>query len=106
MARTQSYYVYLLTNNNGKVMYVGVTNDLQRRIYEHKQKLVKGFTQRYNIDRLVYFEETDDVVAAITREKQIKKWRREKKNALVAETNPCFEDIAAEWDGDFSLRSK
>ena len=63
-------------------MYVGMTNDLERRLYEHKNKLVKGFTEKYNINKLVYFEETQDVYAAITREKEIKKWRREKKNTL------------------------
>ena len=73
MPRERRYYVYMLTNWNHKVMYVGVTNDLQRRIYEHKQKIIKGFTQKYNIAQLVYFEETSDVHAAIAREKEIKK---------------------------------
>ncbi len=77
------YYVYLLTNWNNKVMYVGVTNDLGRRLYEHRNKLVKGFTERYNVHKLFYYEETSDVNAALTREKQIKKWRREKKNILL-----------------------
>ncbi len=72
------YYVYLLTNWNNKVMYVGVTNNLERRLYEHNNKLVSGFTQKYNVNKLVYFETTTDVLAAIEREKQIKKWRREK----------------------------
>jgi putative endonuclease len=72
------YYVYLLTNWNNKVIYVGVTNDLERRIYEHKNKLIDGFTKTYNLKKLVYFEETNDILAAIAREKQIKKWRREK----------------------------
>ena len=67
-----SYYVYLMTNWNNKVMYIGVTNDLQRRVYEHRNKLLKGFTEKYNINKLVYFEETSDVTAAITREKEIK----------------------------------
>ena len=83
MARERRYYVYILTNWNHKVMYIGVTNDLQRRIQQHKQKITKGFTQKYNITQLVYFEETLDVYAAIMREKEIKKWRREKKNQLV-----------------------
>ena len=78
------YYVYLITNWNNKVMYVGVTNNLERRIYEHKNKLVKGFTEKYNVNKLVYFEETQDVTAAIAREKEIKKWRREKKDQLVS----------------------
>jgi putative endonuclease len=86
-------------------MYVGVTNDLVRRIYEHKNKLVKGFTEKYKVNKLVYFEETGDVRSALTREKEIKKWRREKKNALVISINPEWKDLAEE-EKDFSLRSK
>lgn len=93
----KTYYVYLLTNWNGKVMYVGVTNDLARRFYEHKTKLMKGFTEKYNLNKLVYFEETSDVTAAIVREKEIKKWRREKKNALVNKINPDWRDLSANW---------
>ncbi|MEK6539812.1 MAG: GIY-YIG nuclease family protein [Deltaproteobacteria bacterium] len=94
---TKTYYVYLLTNWNNKVMYVGVTNNLERRIYEHKNKMVKGFTEKYNVNKLVYFEETSDVNAAIGREKEIKKWRREKKNKLVNRMNPTWKDIGLEW---------
>jgi putative endonuclease len=83
-------------------MYVGVTNNLERRVYEHKAKLVAGFTAKYNINQLVYFEETTDVRAAIAREKEIKKWRRERKNALVIQINPQWRDLSE----DFSLRSK
>ena len=89
-----SYYVYLMTNWNNKVMYLGVTNDLERRVYEHKNKLIKGFTDKYNVNKLVYFEDTSDVAAAITREKEIKKWRREKKNALVKKVNPDWKDLS------------
>ena len=89
-----SYYVYLMTNWNTKVMYLGVTNDLERRVYEHKNKLIKGFTDKYNVNKLVYFEDTSDVAAAITREKEIKKWRREKKNALVKKVNPDWKDLS------------
>ena len=78
-------------------MYVGVTNNLERRIYEHKNKLVKGFTKKYNVNKLVYFEETQDVIAAIEREKEIKKWRREKKNQLVNRINPTWKDLSLEW---------
>jgi len=92
-----SYYVYLMTNWNNKVMYIGVTNDLQRRVYEHRNKLLKGFTEKYNINKLVYFEETSDVTAAITREKEIKKWRREKKNALVQRVNPDWKDLSEDF---------
>ncbi len=89
----RNYYVYLMTNWNNKVMYLGVTNDLERRVYEHRNKLLKGFTEKYNINKLVYFEETSEVTAAITREKEIKKWRREKKNALVERVNPDWKDL-------------
>ena len=102
----KTYYVYLLTNWNNRVMYVGVTNHLQRRIYEHKNKLVEGFTKKYNVDKLVYFEMTSDVLAAIEREKQIKKWRREKKDRLVIAVNPEWKDLSLEWEKDFSLQSK
>ena len=78
-------------------MYIGVTNDLQRRVYEHRNKLLKGFTEKYNINKLVYFEETSDVTAAITREKEIKKWRREKKNALVQRVNPDWKDLSEDF---------
>jgi len=91
------YYVYLLTNWNDEVMYVGVTNNLARRIYEHKNKLVEGFTKKYNITKLVYYEQTRDVNSAIAREKQIKGWRREKKNALVLANNPVWKDLSLEW---------
>ncbi len=87
------YYVYLLTNRNNAVMYVGVTNNLLRRIYEHKNKSIPGFTQKYNVYKLVYFEQTHDVKSAIEREKQIKKWRREKKNALVEAINPHWQEL-------------
>jgi putative endonuclease len=79
MPNDRHYYVYVLTNWNHRVMYIGVTNDLERRIYEHKNKLVQGFTEKYNVHKLVYFEATADVNAALAREKEIKKWRRERK---------------------------
>jgi putative endonuclease len=97
MPKEKHFYVYLLTNWNNKVMYVGVTNDLHRRLYEHKNKLVKGFTEKYNVDKLVYFEETVDVQSALAREKEIKKWRREKKNNLVISVNPEWKDLS-EWE--------
>lgn len=78
-------------------MYIGVTNNLRRRIYEHKNKLIKGFTEKYNVNKLVYFEETQDVIAAIAREKEIKKWRREKKNQLVNRINPTWKELSIEW---------
>lgn len=94
MVFTKNYYVYLLTNWNNKVIYTGVTNDLNRRIYEHKNKLIEGFSQKYNLTKLVYFEETQDIKAAIAREKEIKKWRREKKNMLVNKINPNWQDLS------------
>jgi len=94
MVLTKCYYVYLLTNWNNKVMYIGVTNNLERRIYEHKNKLIKGFTEKYNLNKLVYFEETQDIHSAISREKEIKKWRREKKDQLVNQDNPAWQDLS------------
>ena len=78
-------------------MYVGMTNNLQRRMYEHKHHLVEGFTDKYNVTKLVYFEETSDVNAAIEREKQLKKWRREKKNKLIESMNPNWNDLSDDW---------
>jgi putative endonuclease len=96
MPSTKYYFVYILTNQNNRVMYVGVTNDLRRRIHEHKNKLIDGFTKKYNVDKLVYFEYTTDVYAALEREKEIKKWRREKKNKLVETENPNWKDLTPE----------
>ncbi len=94
--RDYNYYVYIITTQNNKVMYVGVTNDLARRIYEHKNKLVDGFTKKYNVSKLVYYEQTTDVYSAIEREKQIKGWRRDKKNELVDTVNPDWKDLSNE----------
>jgi putative endonuclease len=80
-----------------KSIYVGVTNNLERRVYEHKHKLISGFTKRYNVQKLVYFETSDDIGAAITREKEIKKWRREKKIKLIKSINPNWTDLSVEW---------
>lgn len=91
-----NYYIYLLTNDFGNVMYVGMTNDLERRVQEHKQGLVPGFSKKYNLKKLVYYEHTGDVNAAIAREKEIKKWRREKKNQLVDSLNPEWKDISVQ----------
>ena len=88
------YYVDILSNLTGTTVYVGVTRDLVRRIYEHKNHLDKGsFTDKYDVTRLVYFEITSDVRAAIEREKQIKGWNRARKNKLVASKNPKWEDL-------------
>ena len=109
MARGR-YFVYILASKSRR-LYVGVTNDLERRIYEHKQKLAHGFTKVYKIDRLVHFEETSDVLAAIEREKQIKGLLRAKKIALIESSNPTWEDLSEAWynantKADSSLRSE
>ncbi|MEK7449306.1 MAG: GIY-YIG nuclease family protein [Planctomycetota bacterium] len=98
----KQYYVYIMTNRS-KTLYIGVTNDLRRRVYEHKQKLIGGFIQKYNITRLVYFEETSDVRSAIDREKQLKGWLRKKKIALIETLNPCWKDLAEELEIDSSV---
>ncbi|MCU0462509.1 MAG: GIY-YIG nuclease family protein [Bacteroidales bacterium] len=87
------YYVYILTNVYNKVLYTGVTNDLKRRCYEHKQKMVKGFTQKYNVDKLVYFEKFDSIEFPISREKQIKGYSRAKKIALINIFNSQWKDL-------------
>ncbi|MBQ9535735.1 MAG: GIY-YIG nuclease family protein [Clostridia bacterium] len=89
-----NYYVYILTNDNNKVMYIGVTNDLRRRLYEHRTHIVGGFTKKYKTHKLVYFEHTTDINAAIKREKQLKGWKRDKKNALVEAINPEWNDLS------------
>ena len=94
---------YIMSNKNDTTLYVGFTNDIERRIKEHKSGLTKGFTQRYNCDKLVYFETYSDVNQALDREKQIKKWRREKKDLLIKTLNPDLKDLS---DGFLdSLRS-
>ena len=87
------YYVYILASKRGGTLYIGVTSDLVKRIYDHKQKLVEGFTKKYHVDILVYYESTEDVHSAIQREKQIKKWNRDWKLRLVKKNNPNWEDL-------------
>ena len=87
------YYVYVLANLSSKTLYVGVTNNLVKRIYEHKQKPVDGFTKKYCVDSLVYYEVTNDVISAIEREKQIKKWNRAWKLRLIKKMNPNWIDL-------------
>ena len=88
------YYVYMMTNSHKNLLYTGITNDLIRRVYEHKHHLDKGsFTDRYNIEYLVYFESTSDVTAAIDREKQIKGWNRKRKDKLITTQNPNWDDL-------------
>ena len=87
------YFIYILTNKTKTVLYTGVTNDLKRRVYEHKNKMVDGFTKTYNVDRLVYYEITSDIKAAIKREKQIKNLLRCKKENLINSMNPSWDDL-------------
>ena len=87
-------YVYIMSNKTNTVVYIGVTNNLQRRIYEHKNELYEGFTKKYKLHKLVYFEECIDIKDAILREKQLKGWKRVKKNALIETINPEWIDLA------------
>ncbi len=91
---TKQYYLYFLTNLNNKVIYVGVTNDLKRRVYEHKNGLIEGFTQKYCVNKLVYYEICEEIEGAILREKQIKGGSRKNKNDLIARFNPEWEDLS------------
>lgn len=91
------YYIYILTNKRNGTLYTGVTSNLQKRIYEHKNKLIKGFTQKYSIDKLVYFEETNDINIAIQREKQLKAGSRKKKLELIESHNPQWKDLSQDW---------
>jgi putative endonuclease len=90
------YYVYIMNSPTG-TLYTGVTNDLMRRVYEHKHKVVEGFTKTYNVTRLAYYEQATDVDTAIAREKQIKSWRRSKKIELIKSMNPTWMDLAEDW---------
>lgn len=92
----KTYYVYILASKS-LVLYTGVTNNLERRVGEHKEKRTAGFTSRYNVNRLVYFEDTHDINAAIAREKQIKGWLRQRKIALIESTNPTWRDLSDDW---------
>jgi len=92
----KTYYVYIMTNKS-RTLYTGVTNNLERRVYEHKHKLIPGFTSKYNITKLVYYEETDNINVAIAREKQIKGWLRARKIALIESENPEWKDLSLDW---------
>ena len=90
------YFVYIMASQSG-TLYIGMTNDLQRRVYQHKHKLLEGFTKRYDVTRLVHYEIFNSVNDAIAREKQIKKWRRDKKLDLIVSTNPKWCDLSEDW---------
>ncbi|NYB73930.1 GIY-YIG nuclease family protein [Sedimentibacter hydroxybenzoicus DSM 7310] len=87
------YYVYIMTNKYNKVLYTGITNNLARRVYEHKNNIIEGFTSKYKVHRLVYYDYTENVMSAIEREKQIKGWSRYKKIELIESMNPIWEDL-------------
>ena len=89
----KNYYVYILASKRNGTLYIGVTSDLAKRIYEHKHSLIKGFTKKYNVDRLVYYETTEDVESAILREKRLKKWKRQWKVELIEQKNPNWKDL-------------
>ena len=101
----KQYYVYIMANKSG-TLYTGVTDNLQRHIYEHKNKLIKGFTKRYNITKLVYYETTSDIRSAIQREKQIKGWLRRKKVTLIEALNPEWADLSEGWFQDATTNSQ
>jgi len=93
----KQYFVYILKSKSG-TLYIGMTNDLRRRVYQHKNKIINGFTARYNVDRLVHFEIFNEPKQAISREKQVKGWVRRKKIALIEENNPTWHDLSEDWD--------
>jgi len=96
MSRDHQYFLYIMTNRSG-TLYVGLTNNLIRRVHQHKNKLVKGFTEKYNIDTLVYYEAFTDITSAIAREKTIKGWLRRKKIELIETANPKWIDLSNDW---------
>ena len=91
------YFVYILSNWNDSVVYIGVTSNLSKRLYEHRNGLADGFTKKYNVHKLVYFEQTSDVYSALSREKQLKNWSRSKKNTLIEQQNPTWRDLSLDW---------
>lgn len=103
----KNYYVYIMSSKSG-VLYVGMTNDIKKRVYQHKKRQTPGFTAKYNVKYLVYVETVSDPLSAISREKQIKKWRREKKIAIINSMNPDWKDLSEDWfkecNRDFSTR--
>jgi len=95
-------FVYVIANWTGEVIYIGITANLEKRMHEHKNKVHKGFSEKYNIDKLVYYEQFGDIELAIIREKEIKKWRREKKDRLINNVNPEWNDLSETWYEDSS----
>ena len=97
MRREHHYYVYMMQTSSRRALYIGMTNNLHRRVFQHKPQECEGFTGTYDAVRLVYWESSDDVHKIIAREKHLKNWRREKKLWLIARMNPKFQDLAAGW---------
>ena len=95
----KNYYIYILSNKRNGTLYIGVTNDLIRRVYEHKNELIDGFSKKYGLHNLVYFEHATDAKAAIYREKQLKKWNRKWKIELIEKENPEWKDLYSEISG-------
>lgn len=95
--QTKNYYVYILANKRNGTLYIGVTNNLEKRVAEHKAKIVEGFTKKYDVSLLVYFEESSDVNSAIAREKQLKKWNRDWKIRMIEKFNPNWDDLSKDW---------
>jgi len=91
------YYVYILQCASRRALYIGVTSNIENRVYQHKQHVIRGFTHDYNVTRLVYLETYSQIQSAIAREKQLKGWRREKKNKLIEFVNPDYKDLSADW---------
>ena len=89
----KQYFVYILASKRNGTLYIGVTNNLQKRVYEHKEKKIEGFTQKYDVSKLVYFEQTSDVHSALARERQLKKWNRAWKINLIEKNNPQWKDL-------------
>ncbi|MFC1687972.1 GIY-YIG nuclease family protein [Patescibacteria group bacterium] len=97
MKQDKSYFAYIITNKYNTVLYIGMTNNLERRIYEHKNGVNEGFSKDYRLHKLVYFEESNDVYEVIKREKQLKSWKRKWKLDLIKKENPSFNDLSQEW---------
>lgn len=91
-------FIYILTNENRSTLYIGVTNDLSRRLHEHKKEVLDGFTKTYHVHTLVYVERYDHIEEAIAREKQLKRWSRKKKDILIGRVNPTWKDLVKEWE--------
>ena len=95
---TKTYYVYILSSKRNGTLYIGVTNNLERRLYEHKNNLIEGFTNKYNVHHLVYFEDMNDIQTALQREKQLKRWTRKWKLELIEKFNPEWRDLADDFN--------